>query len=192
MKTALVAIGFMGALALPPDFLTVPQTLDHLATSERQFVASIEGLTPEQWTFKPAADRWSIAECAQHILLSEPFIRSAAEGALRGAATPSKVPDQRILALLVDRSRKFQSLEPLKPSGAPPVLAEVRSAFAAARAETVAFVRTHEKALRNSTALHPAFGQIDAQQWVLFLSGHTARHVAQIEEVKADPKFPKR
>jgi hypothetical protein len=32
---------------------------------------------------------------------------------------------------------------------------------------------------------------MDAYQWLLFLSGHTMRHTAQIREVKAGAAFPK-
>jgi hypothetical protein len=35
-------------------------------------------------------------------------------------------------------------------------------------------------------------GPLDAYQWLLLISGHTERHLAQILEVKADPNFPRR
>ena len=34
------------------------------------------------------------------------------------------------------------------------------------------------------------FGTIDAYQILMFISGHTERHVKQMEEVKADKNFP--
>ena len=34
--------------------------------------------------------------------------------------------------------------------------------------------------------------KLDAYEWVLFVSAHSQRHSKQIEEVKADPNFPKR
>ncbi len=34
--------------------------------------------------------------------------------------------------------------------------------------------------------------EVDAAQFILLMSAHTERHTAQIEEVKADPKFPAR
>jgi hypothetical protein len=33
---------------------------------------------------------------------------------------------------------------------------------------------------------------MDAYEWLIFMSAHTKRHTLQIEEVKADPKFPKK
>ena len=34
--------------------------------------------------------------------------------------------------------------------------------------------------------------KLDAYEWVLFVSAHSQRHTKQIEEVKADPNFPKK
>ena len=45
--------------------------------------------------------------------------------------------------------------------------------------------------LRAFAGPHPAFEMLDAYDWLLFLSGHTERHTLQIQEVKADPGFPK-
>jgi hypothetical protein len=32
----------------------------------------------------------------------------------------------------------------------------------------------------------------DAYQWALLISTHEQRHILQIREIKADPKYPKR
>jgi hypothetical protein len=34
--------------------------------------------------------------------------------------------------------------------------------------------------------------QSDAYQWLLLISTHAQRHILQIREIKADPKFPKK
>ena len=44
--------------------------------------------------------------------------------------------------------------------------------------------------LRNHYAQSP-FGTLDGLQVLLFMSGHTERHVAQMEEVMAHADFPK-
>ncbi len=38
----------------------------------------------------------------------------------------------------------------------------------------------------------PLGRKLDAYQWVLLISAHCERHMKQIEEVKADPNFPKK
>ncbi len=34
-------------------------------------------------------------------------------------------------------------------------------------------------------------GELDGYQWMMYLSGHTRRHLAQIKEVMASANFPK-
>jgi hypothetical protein len=36
----------------------------------------------------------------------------------------------------------------------------------------------------------PLIGRTDAFQGFLFMVGHSERHLAQLKEVKADPKYP--
>src|ERR1700674_4557637 len=45
-----------------------------LQDARQMFSDATKGLSPAQWNFKAGPDRWSIAECAEHIALSEDFI----------------------------------------------------------------------------------------------------------------------
>ena len=62
--------------------------------------------------------------------------------------------------------------------------------FLAAREKTTAYVKTTTDDLHGHSAPHPVFKMLDGYQWVLLLSGHSARHTAQIEEVKASAGYP--
>ena len=53
------------------------------------------------------------------------------------------------------------------------------------------YVRTTNDDLRDHFGPHPMLGTMDAYQWILLISAHSERHTKQIEEVKADPNFPK-
>jgi len=57
------------------------RAMSHLHATRKMFLDTVSGLTPAQWTFKPAAERWSIAECAEHIAVSEEFIPGIAQKA---------------------------------------------------------------------------------------------------------------
>src|SRR5919106_4803660 len=48
--------------------------LKHLAETRQNFLDSVAGLSDAQWTFKAGPDRWSIAEVAEHITISETVI----------------------------------------------------------------------------------------------------------------------
>ena len=145
--------------------------------------------------FKPAPEKWSIAEVAEHIALAERFIYQAADAALKSPAhekmaEPGKM-DEKILAMLPDRSVKRTAPEPLRPQNKFKSTSEAVAAFKAARDEHIKYLSETQDALREHFFKNPALGDIDAFQWILFMSGHTERHVNQILEVKASPDFPK-
>ena len=51
------------------------KTLAYLESTKAGVLASVKGLSPAQLNFKPAPDRWSVAECLEHIASAEDFIR---------------------------------------------------------------------------------------------------------------------
>jgi hypothetical protein len=51
------------------------KALQLLETSRKGVLEASKDLTPAQWNFKPAPDRWSVAECMEHIAAAEDYIR---------------------------------------------------------------------------------------------------------------------
>ena len=54
----------------------------------------------------------------------------------------------------------------------------------------MAYVKETNDNLRGHGGPHPIFKILDGYQRLLLLSGHSARHTAQILEVKASPGYP--
>lgn len=166
-------------------------------TTHDNFIKSISGLSQKQWSFKPAPDRWSVAEVAEHITVSETTIMGLIQHPLmQSPAAPEKREqvkgkDQMILEKVPDRSHKAQAPEMLRPTGRWVTEADLAKAFEDARKANLDYIRTTNDDLRDHFFDHPAFGTLDGYQWLLLLGTHSARHTAQIEEVKADPNFPK-
>lgn len=171
--------------------------LKNLQTTHDKFLQSIAGLSQKQWTFKPGPDRWSVAEVAEHITVSESTILGLIQKQVMASpAAPEKREqvkgkDEMILQRMPDRSHKAQAPEFLRPTGRWPTEADVTKAFEESHKVTMDYVRTTNDDLRDHFFDHPVFGTMDGYQWLLLLSSHSARHTAQIEEVKADPNFPK-
>ncbi len=166
--------------------------LSHLHATRKLFLDAVAGLTEAQWKFKPAPDRWSIAECAEHITTSEDFLYDIITNkVLKSPVSPPHTPpsrerDEAVLRMVTDRSKKFNAPEGLRPSGQWPIREALVQAFKQRRDRNIAFIRETQEDLRAHSQ-----GSRDAYQWFLFLSGHAERHIAQINEVKADPNFPK-
>jgi hypothetical protein len=171
-----------------------------LEGSKKAFLEATKGLSPAQQNFKSAPDRWSVAECAEHIALSEGFIYGVVtERIMKAPANPekrdaAKGKDDLIVKMMQDRSHKATAPEPIDPAkqGAMSLDASVKL-FVDNRAHTIEYVKTTQDDLRDHLFDHPvpAIGTLDAYQWILLTSGHTRRHTLQILEVKADPNFPK-
>ena len=168
-----------------------------LNETRQKFLDSVAGLSEAQWTFKSAPDRWSIAEVAEHLAVTETALPSMITGQILktpAGATPAaeKVPDARIFEVITDRSGKAQAPEMLRPSGRWSTREEILKAFNEGRDQNLEYVRTTKDDLRAHAVPHPALNApVDAYQWILLLSAHCTRHTAQIEEVKADPGYPK-
>jgi DinB family protein len=210
-KTSVICLAAMLCLAMisafaqttpqaPPTTLTAEErafALQQFQTTRDNFLKSIAGLSQKQWTFKAAPDRWSVAEVAEHITVSESTLLGLVQQrVMQSPAVPEKREqvkgkDQMILQRMPDRSHKAQAPEILRPTGRWATEADLTKAFENSRKTTMDYIRTSNDDLRDHFFDHPVFGPLDGYQWLLLISAHSARHTAQIEEVKADPNFPK-
>lgn len=157
---------------------------------------SVKGLSKAQLNFKAAPDRWSVKECMYHIAISEKNLWDMLEASMKGAANPEKrsdikMTDEQIIKMMEDRSFKVKTAEPFEPKNTPyKTLDDAVNAFKSRRADHIKYIKTTTEDLRNHVVQMP-FGSLDCYQLCLMMASHSNRHTQQIEEVKADPKFPK-
>ena len=174
------------------------RAVDYLDQTRKEFLAAVDGLTEEQWKFKPSPERWSIAETAEHIAHTEETIwHLVREKMMKSPPTPerrgeTKAKDEVVLSAVPDRSRKFQAPERLQPTGRWSSRDELLKSFQENRAAEIAFLNETKEDMRSRFEEHPFLKTIDAYQWLLLNGAHGKRHTAQILEVKADPNFPKK
>jgi hypothetical protein len=170
------------------------RAVKYLESTKKGVVDATKGLSDAQWNFKPAPDRWSVAQVMEHIAASEDFLRTAdTEQVMKSpAGDPGRdvaKMDAAVIANVPDRSRKAQAPEPLVPTnrfGSPE--GSVKH-FLESRSETEKFLKT-TPGLRDHVGDSP-MGKLDAYEFVLLIAAHSERHTKQILEVKADPNFPK-
>jgi uncharacterized damage-inducible protein DinB len=174
------------------------KALDYLKLTQDKFLDSIKGLSEEQWKFKPAPDKWSVDEVAEHIGISETTIYGMITGQImKSPADPSKRAaakgkEDQIFKMIPDRTTKAQAPEILKPVGRWADRDLLTKEFKKNRSTGIEFVKTTNDPLRDHFGPNPVFTELDAWQWLLFMAAHSERHTAQILEVKADPNFPKK
>ncbi len=164
-------------------------------TKTRDRLLSItDGLSDEQLGYKISPDSWSVAECIEHIAVSESNLDQMLQGALKEKADPARrvevqLSDEQVLAMIADRSNKVKTPEAFEPSGKFGSVEATLEAFETARQAHIDYVITTGDDLRNHYAKTPV-GTVDAYQVLMFISAHTERHIRQIEEVMANADFP--
>lgn len=205
MKPRMIALAgpLLAIVATAPPLKAQTLTQDdrdrlvaHLEKTRKALADATAGLSAAQWNFKPAPDRWSVAECVEHLALSEDLIfQRVTERMLKSPAEPerkeaTKGKEDLILKVIPDRSQKFQAPEPLVPRGKWATPEEALRHFRESRAHSIEYVKTTQDDLRGHFFDHPVVKTLDGYQWLLLMSAHTQRHTAQLLEVKANPDFP--
>ncbi|MDQ2775580.1 MAG: DinB family protein [Acidobacteriota bacterium] len=164
----------------------------YLNSTRDSLLELLSGLSDRQWHFKPADDRWSIAEILEHIVLIEASVQ-AIIGQMQDAplSEPDRINsemDEIILAQVPKRSTKAQAPPQACPSHrwSP---AETLARFVEGRTRTLQLL-VDAPFLRGRVIPHPILGPWDGYQWILAAAAHGARHTDQMLEVKACPGFP--
>lgn len=168
----------------------------HLTDSRERLLNVTQGLSREQLHYRPAEDRWSVAENIEHLTFVEGRIFGFIQKTLTEGPSPSKRSaveagrDSEFAQRIAGREDRFQAPEPVRPSGRwadDQLLKE----FETTRQRTHEFARTTDADLRAHFFAHQRFGDLDLYQWLLLIAAHCDRHRAQSEEVIASAGYPK-
>jgi hypothetical protein len=170
--------------------------VDYYQKTKARLLADVKGLSEAQLNFRADSTRWSIYQCTEHIALSESLIWQWIQMTEHSPATPDKRSEVKhttdeLIKALTDRSHKMQAPEMLKPGSQFAGEQAALDAFVLRRDSTIAYIQATQDDLKDHFITHPVFGTLDLYQGLVMLAAHTARHTLQIEEVKADPNFPK-
>lgn len=169
--------------------------LKWLEQSRKEFLAAIEGLSEQQWMWKPAPNRWSVGEVAEHIVLAEAGQFANVQKAIASVPDPeweskTKGKTERLVAVLAPRLGKAQAPEAIVPKGGM-TPAQVKERFEKQRAEIVKFATESNAPLKQYIIDNPFFGPLNGYNWLIYAPLHTMRHDKQIAEVKATAGYPK-
>jgi hypothetical protein len=173
----------------------------YLEQTRNGVIGATKGLSEAQWKFKPAPDRWSIAEIVEHMVVTQEYVLGPIREQLAKAPAVSTDRDyKKVDALVVnqipDRLVKFQAPEALQPTGRwAPSAALDRLLKNYERLteylESTPDLRLHMLEAPPLKAVSKGkYESMDGYQWVLATAAHTERHTKQILEVKADANFP--
>ncbi|SPF44407.1 conserved exported hypothetical protein [Candidatus Sulfopaludibacter sp. SbA4] len=172
------------------------QVLKWLDESHQEFFAAIDGVSDAQWKWKPAPERWSVGETAEHIVLAEALLFASVRKAAASPPNPAweeqtKGKTEFIIRVMPSRQGKAVAPEPIVPHEGL-TRAQVKERFEKQRVDIVKFAGETQVALKEHTVVHPfpVFGTLNAYQWLIYVPLHTIRHDKQIAEVKSTPGYP--
>ena len=196
----LLFIVFSGLAGTPTDDVLSKKerkfAADYLKNTKTELLNAIKGLSSAQLTYKIAPDKWSVQECVYHIAISEKNLRARLDSGMLAPAAPEKkrdlkFTDEQVIVRLEDRSNKVKTSSSFEPLNTPyKTLDEALNDFKTARAANIKYIKATSEDLRNHF-VQMSFAVLDCYQLCLMISAHNDRHTQQINEVKADPGFPK-
>lgn len=168
--------------------------INHLKQTQSELLIAVKDLSEDQLNYTPAEGAWSIAQIVEHIAISEKNIFGIVEMTLKNEPDPSKrsevmMSDEQLLAMISSRDQKVKTRPEFEPSNSFGSYQASLDAFNAKRKSNILFVKKTKEDLRDRYFDFP-FGKVDAYQVILFMSGHTQRHMKQIVEVIRSEGFP--
>ena len=163
----------------------------HMDMTASWLVEEVSNLSESQLEFRRAPGSWSILEVVEHLVVVGPIYWNDLQKAVKGppAARLPRGGDEDILWYGIDRTHRETAISAEVPPGK---LRDVRAGLDAYRkqhAQLLEYIKTTKDDLRGRIVERQGS---DAYQWALLISTHEQRHILQIREIKADPKFPKK
>jgi DinB family protein len=214
MATRTLIIAFLVLLLVPampacagdPSPTLTDEEFAELVKSHDQslnmLLGLISGLSDEQWTFKQNPKRWSVGECAEHIVRSERALFQNAVKAMQNPPDPDWFERTNRKAAFIRKVIPNRNANGVGGAQAPIEIqptekwgrAKAIEEFYKIHGEVRAYIETMPREIKNHTSRHPfpIFNWLNAYDWLLYLPLHTVRHCKQIIEVQADPRYPKK
>jgi hypothetical protein len=180
-------IGAGSSAAAPMTVRERQRLAAHLEMTASWFIDEVSNLSPSQLAFRPAPESWTILEVIDHLVVVGPIYWQDLQTALKApAGRKTTNTDADILWYGVDRTNREKAV----PSEVPKGLRDLQAGLDAYRkqhARLLQYVKTTSDDLRGHFVERQGS---DAYQWVLLISTHEQRHLLQIREIKANPRFP--
>ena len=167
--------------------------VSHLEMTGNWLIDEVSGLSPEQLAFRPEKDVWNVMEVLEHLVVVGPIYWNDLQKALKSPAQPRAAStasgDAAMLWYGIDRTWREVAIPSERPPGRLNDLQAALQKYSDQHAQLIAYARTTKDDLRSHVVERQ---RCDAYQWALLISTHEQRHVLQIRELKAHPRFPKK
>ncbi|HWJ12647.1 MAG TPA: DinB family protein [Gemmatimonadaceae bacterium] len=174
------------------------ELIESVERARDDVISSVKELRPDQATFKPSPDTWSIVENIEHLYLAEisgvTKIWAAADQVRAGSHWTDARPNHgQSIEAVVEQTWKSKEIA---PSIATPHIGGPLSAWVSCLKSlrpVLSDLAKELEALDLEAIVYPHYlsGPLDGRQRLEFLRYHMERHLAQIQRVQSHPQFPR-
>jgi hypothetical protein len=196
MRKAILLPVVLSCAVVSPGAAEIPDLdrqhlVAHLEMTGRWLIDEVSTLSRAQLEFRSARGSWSVMEVLEHLIVVGPIywndLQKAVQGPPSGRLLASR--DAAILWYGIDRTYRETAIPSERAKGELQDLRAGLDAYRTQHARLLQYAKTTKDDLRNRFVERQG---CDAYQWALLISTHEQRHILQIREIKADPKFPKK
>ena len=191
--TAVVALLFVASTraphAGPLTDMERQRLVAHLEMTGSWLEDELSGLSTAQLDFRPAAGAWTVLEVFDHLVVVGPIYWRDLQNARPADGRVSWMSDADVLWYGIDRTRRETALATEQPTRTLRNLQAGLEEYRKQHAQLMRYIRTTADDLRSRFVERQ---RCDAYQWALLISTHEQRHILQIREIKADPRYPKK
>ena len=190
LAAAFVVVAQAIPAAAPPPItdLERQRLVAHMQMTASWLEDEVSRVSAAQAAFRPSATSWTILEVLDHLVVVGPIYWQDLQDAKPVADRAGMMNDIDVLWYGIDRTFRETALKTEEPSR---TLRDVQSgltAYGTQHATLLEYVRTTKDDLRSRLVERQ---NCDGYQWALLISTHEQRHIMQIREIKAHPKYPK-
>lgn len=157
---------------------------------------AVGNLGEKQLAFQPAPAKWSIGEILDHLCLAERSMTRTISRLLQRAAGLGMIGEPGSMEApghSIDREaygRPASAPDAVLPSPERP-LARLLASLEESRERLLEVcARADGRVVGEVRLAHVQLGELNFYQWLAVVGAHEAKHLAQIEQIKAHPQFP--
>jgi uncharacterized damage-inducible protein DinB len=165
------------------DAIERAEIVRRLEESRDVLLAAVEGISDQEAAVRRTPERWSVAECVEHVAVVERRMLAMIRRhfTLLDAPVETREREGKLLHVGSSRKRRFEAPPSAQPTGSKLLSAALQD-FMEARRASLAYISQTTDDLRARTVEHPVAGTITAQECLMLLVAHPARHAEQIRE----------
>lgn len=178
---------------------SVADIIESMSEARERFQKGIAGLSDAQQNFRSTPETWSVAEIVEHVSIVDSqivklvdMLLAKADGAAgEGASNGGHQMKPFSFDAYIERSltEKYQAPERAHPRGGVSVTDSLDKMRATRETLLALAPRVESTDLSGVRYPHPAFGPLDAYQWLALIGVHEDRHLRQLDTLMQSPEF---